>query len=133
MSISNQKGDIGEAAFVLAAARKGYWTGKMPQDCPYDFVLDKKDGNISRVQVKYRTMSGTGTILIKLIQKQHSNRQTYSASNIDYFAVYVSDLDKVFLVPVADVEGVDEVTLRCIPTKNNQNKTVRMIDMYEQW
>ena len=133
MSISNQKGDIGEAAFVLASARKGYWTGKMPQDCPYDFVLDRKDGFMSRIQVKYRSMNSTGTILIKLVQKHHSNRQTYTADNIDYFAVYVSDIDKVFLVPVRDLEGVDEVTLRCVPTKNKQNKTVRMIDTYEQW
>ncbi len=133
MSISNQKGDVGEAAFVLAAARKGYWTAKMPQDCPYDFILDKRDGVLLRVQVKYRTMNNTGAILIKLVQKHHSNRQTYTSKTVDCIAVYVSDLDKVFLVPITELEGVDEVTLRCVPTKNNQAKTVRMIDAYEQW
>lgn len=134
MSISNQKGDVGEAAFALAAAKRGYWTAKMPQDCPYDFVLDKKNGaSPLRVQVKYRSMSSTGTVGVKIVQKHHSNRQTYNSQNIDLIAVYVPELDKVFLIPIQEVSNVDGVTLRCVPSKTNQSKTIRMIDLYENW
>ena len=136
MSISNQKGDVGEAAFALAAAKRGYWTAKMPQDCPYDFVLDKKDGTILRVQVKYRSVSKTGTVMIKMVQhKEHckANRQTYTSENIDALAVYVADSDIVFLIPVADIGTIDEVTFRCNPSKNNQTHNVRMITQYAIW
>ena len=82
MSISNLKGDIGEAAFVLEAAKKGYWTGKMPQGCPYDFVLDKKDGVLHRVQVKYRSIDKAGNVRIKRENKTFTNRTTYTLSLI---------------------------------------------------
>jgi hypothetical protein len=133
MSISNQKGDEGEAAFVLAAVKKGYWTGKMPQDCPYDFVLDRKDGKILRVQVKYRALLEQGTIKIKLAQNHHSNRQNYTSKNVDVLAVYVPDLNQIFLVPINEIDNVDEVTLRCIPSKSTQTKVMRMIDPYVEW
>jgi hypothetical protein len=133
MSISNQKGDIGEAAFMLSACKKGYWTAKMPQDCPYDFVLDKRDGNMLRVQVKYRSIGKNGTISLKLIQTTFTNRVTYTTDNIDCFGVYVAELDKVYLVPIADLKDKTEVFLRCTPSKNNQTDKVRMIDAYEQW
>ena len=134
MSDSNQKGDVGEAAFALAAAKRGYWTARMPQECPYDFAVDFRNGKpLIRVQIKYRSITGRGSISIKLVQRHFSNRQTYNSDNIDAFAVYVPDLDKVFLVPIDDVGGVEEVTFRCVPAKNKQIKTVRNIFNYEQW
>lgn len=133
MSVSNQKGDVGEAAFMLASAKKNYWVGQMPQNCPYDFVLDKKDGKLLRVQVKYRAIGKNGTVQIKISQNTFTNRTTYSGSNIDYIAVYVVDLDKVYLIPIADAAGKTDLYLRCIAAKNNQKDNVCMIDSYEQW
>ena len=133
MSISNEKGDIGEAAFVLASAKKGYWTGKMPQGCPYDFVLDRRDGSLERVQVKFRSMSENGTVNIKLAQNTFTNRTTYTSQNIDSIAVYVNELDKVFLVPIAKLAGVNEVVLRCVESSKRKDKTCRMITEYAEW
>ncbi len=133
MSDTNQKGDIGEAAFVLAATIKGYWTAKMPQDCPYDYILDCKDGKILRVQVKYRSLPESGSIKIKLVQESFSNRQNYTTNNIDAIGIFVMEMNKVFLVPIKDVVGVNELVMRCVPSKNNQMKKVRMIEQYEQW
>ena len=133
MSDTNQKGDIGEAAFVLAATIKRYWTAKMPQDCPYDYILDRKDGKILRVQIKYRTLPESGSIKIKLVQNSFSNRQNYTANNIDAIGIFVMEMNKVFLVPVEDVVDVNELTMRCVPSRNNQKKKVRMIEQYEQW
>ena len=133
MSISNEKGDIGEAAFALASARKGYWTGKMPQGCPYDYVLDRHNGNVERVQVKFRSMTSTGTVVIKLSQNTFTNRTTYTAQNIDSIAVYVNELDKVFLIPIAKLIGVNEVILRCVESTKRKDKNSRMISEYENW
>lgn len=133
MSVTNKKGDIGEAAFVLASAKKGYWTGKMPQGCPYDFVLDRRDGKLERVQVKYRSMSESGTLKIKLNPNTYTNRTTYSEKNIDSMAVYVPELNNVFLIPIIKLIGVNEVVLRCIESTKRKNKNSRMITEYAEW
>lgn len=133
MSISNEKGDIGEAAFVLACTKRRYWTGKMPQGCPYDFVLDKHNGKLERVQVKYRSMSEGGTVTIKLAQNTFTNRVTYTEQNIDSIAVYVNELDKVFLIPITELVGVKEVVLRCVESTKRKDKNSRMITEYAEW
>jgi hypothetical protein len=133
MSISNEKGEIGEAAFVLASAKQGYWTGKMPQGCPYDYVLDRHDGKLLRVQVKFRSLENTGVITIKLLQNTFTNRVSYNQSNIDYIAVYVNELDKVYLIPITEISDVKEVTIRCIESTKRQDKNSRMINEYAEW
>ena len=132
MSISNKKGEIGEAAFMLASAKRGYWTGKMPQDCPYDYVLDKHNGKLLRVQVKFKSLESNGVITIKLSQYTFTNRVSYNESNIDCIAVYVNELDKVYLIPIAEICDVKEVKLRCIESKR-QDKNSRMITEYAEW
>lgn len=131
MSISNHKGDIGEAAFRLEAVRKGYWVGEMPQDCPYDFVLDDHTGKLKKIQVKYRTMGKHGSVSIRIASDSHTNRRTYSSENIDAFALYVDDLDEVFLIPIEEVENVKEVTLRVHPPKNGQKLGIRLLENYK--
>ena len=133
MSISNEKGEIGEAAFVLASARKGYWTGKMPQGCPYDYVLDKRNGKLERVQVKYRTMSDNGTVDIRLVNNNFTNRVDYNEQNIDSIAVYVNELDTVFLIPITKLVGKNEVKLRCVESTKRKDKSSRMISEYAEW
>lgn len=133
MSETNLKGDIGEAAFVLAAAKKGYWTGKMPQDCPYDFVLDRKDGKLERVQVKYRTAGDKGSFTITMVNNTQTNRTTYSENNVDMFAVYVSNTDKVYMIPIGELVGKGEVTIRLTPPKNNQSKGVKLVESFSNW
>ena len=133
MSISNEKGEIGEAAFVLASARKGYWTGKMPQGCPYDYVLDKRNGKLERVQVKYRTMSDNGTVDIRLVNNNFTNRVDYNEQNIDSIAVYVNELDTVFLIPITKLVGKNEVKLRCVESTKRKDKNSRMITEYAEW
>ena len=132
MSISNKKGEIGEAAFMLASAKRGYWTVKMPQDCPYDYELDKHNGKLLRVQVKFRSLESNGVITIKLSQYTFTNRVSYNESNIDCIAVYVNELDKVYLIPIAEICDVKEVKLRCIESKR-QDKNSRMITEYAEW
>ena len=133
MSISNKKGEIGEAAFVLASAKRGYWSSKMPQDCPYDYVLDKRDGTLLRVQVKFRSLESTGIVTIKLSQDTFTNRTSYNENNIDCMAVYVNELDTVYLIPIAKICDVKEVKLRCVESTKRQDKNSRMIAEYAEW
>jgi PD-(D/E)XK endonuclease len=50
-------------------------------------------------------------------------------SDVDYFAVYSPDTDKVYLVPA---EGIgNQCSLRLSPSKNKQEKHVRYAADYE--
>ena len=49
---------------------------------------------------------------------------------IDYFAVYCPETGGVYLIPV-DHAGVSQMSLRLVPTKNNQEKNVRWAKDYE--
>lgn len=131
MSESNEKGDIGESAFVFQSALKGYWTSKSTQDCPYDYILDKKDGKLLRVQCKYRSMTLAGTVVIGKTSF-HTRRRSYTSDNIDVFAVYVPELDKVALIPIVDFGDAKEVTFRVTP-QQVANKRCRPLEQYFIW
>ena len=133
MSITNQKGYIGEQAFALEAAKRGYWVAQMPQDCPYDFILDKRDGNLIRVQVKYRSLLSNGSISLKLKNDLYSNRSDYSSNNVDMIAVYIAEKEETFLIPIREIEDKDEIVIRVEPPKNNQKKGIRLIQELNVW
>ena len=50
--------------------------------------------------------------------------------DVEYFAVYSPDTDKVFLIPIDHV-GTTQANLRLFPTANNQEKNVRWAKDYE--
>lgn len=132
MSETNYKGDIGEAAFIFESTRKGYFVAKMPQNCPYDCVLDRGNGP-ERIQVKYRTVSEKGIISIHKVNKSKSSQRAYTTDAVDYFAVYVPNFEKIYLIPAYEVLKNNVSTFRLNPTRNNQNKNVKYIIDYERW
>lgn len=132
MSETNNKGDIGEAAFILESTKKGYFVAKMPQNCPYDCVLDRGSGP-ERVQVKYRTLSKNGTISIHKVNMSRSSKRAYSVNVVDYFAVYIPNVDKVYLISAAEVLKNNMSVFRLNSTRNNQIKNVKYITEYEIW
>jgi len=52
------------------------------------------------------------------------------SKDIDYFAVYCEYTEKIYLVPVEDINSTDGV-LRIEPTANNQTKGIRWAKDYE--
>lgn len=130
MSNTNKKGEIGEAAFVLKAVEKGYWAARMPQDCPYDFVLDRGKG-LERVQVKYRAASG-GSVQLTSYNSSLSSKRSYKDC-VDQFAVYVPETKEVYLIPAEQItKGVASV-FRLTPAKNNQSKGITLISSFIEW
>lgn len=96
----------------------------------YDLVIDEGDRFV-RVQCK------TGRVVKDVVVfhscSLHYHRDKGSRSyrgQADLFGVYVPDLHKVYLVPVADV-AVSNGALRLSPPKNNQTKGVRYAATYE--
>ena len=131
MSLSNQKGDIGEAYFVLRATEKGYWTGKMPQDCPYDYVLDRGNG-IERVQVKYRSSARKGTIQLNANNTSPQSNRSYK-NFVDQFAVFNPETSEVYLVPAKLVTDNSAAVFRVEQPKNNQTKGITFLSEFREW
>jgi len=131
MSVTNQKGDIGEAAFYLKAMEKGYWAGRMPQDCPYDFALDRGNG-LERVQVKYRATSKNGSLQIDSTSTSLSSNRSYKDC-VDQFAVYSPDTKEVYLIPASKITKGTASIFRVTPTKNNQTKGVTLLEDFISW
>jgi hypothetical protein len=141
MSDTNKLGEIGEAAVTLAAVMKGYYVGRMPQDCPYDLVIDRGSGP-KRVQVKYRrlltdvrkngvTVPGrAGSFQLNIKHSHHSNRREYKSTDFDAFVVYVPDNDTCYWIPssVCD-EGKATLTFRV----GTQGSKDRCLDSYVEW
>lgn len=102
---TSDKGAIGEAAFRLWCAKRKYICGKATEKATYDFFLDRNDGKILRVQVKYRTPNKDGRIEVKLkpTDDQNNNYFDYTNGSIDAFAIYNSLTDEMALVPVSDL------------------------------
>lgn len=131
MSTTNQKGDIGEAAFVLAATERGYLVGKMPQDCPYDFVMERGNGP-ERIQVKYRSVNKHGTVEVSSSSKSLSSIRTYNNA-VDHFAVYVVETKMVYLIPADTVNEKKTSCYRVMPPKNGQIKNITAINNFIEW
>jgi hypothetical protein len=118
-------GDRSEIEVMAGLNRAGYAVFvPFGENHRFDLIASK-DGTLSRVQVKTGRLR-RGVILFAC-WSSHSHRKgpsvrTY-AGEIDYFAVYCPDVDRVFMVPIGDVRTSG--ALRWLPTKNGQNSRVR--------
>jgi PD-(D/E)XK nuclease superfamily protein len=123
-------GDISEQAAITRLLQCGYIVlqpiGQMHR---YDLVIEDADGKYWRVQVKTGWLNEDRSI----IRFATASSMNYTVKNkgwrnyrgqCEYFAVYVEDLNKVYLLPVDDV-GTSLATLRLVPSKYNQEKNVR--------
>ena len=122
MSETNKKGEVGELEVQLAAVKKGYYVACMPQDCPYDMVIDRGSGP-ERVQVKYCT----------LIDSCKTRRRTYTVDNVDAFVIYVPG-HGIFWLPAQEVCGqIKTISLRLLEASNKNVKNIRFASDYQLW
>lgn len=130
---TSDKGNIGEAAFHLWCAKRGYYCGKAPEKATYDFFLDRHDGKILRVQVKYRTPNKDDRIEIKLkpTDSQYNNYFNYTNGSIDAIAVYNSVTEQFAIVPIAEFEGTDQKVFYLLCREDMRgNKGSRTFESY---
>lgn len=95
----------------------------------YDMVIDE-GGKFIRIQCKTgRIVNGAirfPTCSTNWLQKTSRNYR----GQVEYFAVYCPELDKVYVVSVLDV-GVKDAALRIDPTKQGQTKGIRWAKDFE--
>ena len=86
-----------------------------------------------RVQVKCARVKGECLLFNSCTTDHGKGRLTYHG-RADVFGVHSPEIDRVYIVPVADCPRF-QATLRCVPTRNNQSKGVRYAGDYavERW
>jgi len=126
---TNIKGDIGELSIMREFLKLNYWCSKpFGDDCPYDLIVDDKNGELKRVQIKYVTPNENNTLRVKLFSETGiSYRET-----VDWIAVYNSESEKCYLLKL-DTFNSDVATLylKLNKPKNNQSKGINLAENYE--
>jgi PD-(D/E)XK endonuclease len=123
---TSDKGDIGEAAFRLWCSKNKFFCGKANDKAPYDFFLDKHDGKILRVQVKFRTPDKDDRIMVKLKPSDNKNNNYFDYTNgsIDAFAIYNSLTEEIAIIPIEDFpKDQSSFILLCRDTKRKINES----------
>ncbi len=133
---TDKTGDISEAAIITRLLQSGYIVltpyGKNHR---YDLVIEDADGQFWRIQCKTGWIGEEQTVITFATASSYNHTAKQKGwrsykGQIEYFAVYVERLGKVYLVPVEAV-GAAKAMLRLSPTKNKQEKNVRWAQDYE--
>jgi hypothetical protein len=125
---SSQKGAAAEAEIAAAAIRLGMVVLRPLCDGGrYDLVIDT-GARLLRVQCKWASLRGC-VLSARTTTSRHTPRgylrSTYTATEVDAIAAYSPDTARCYLIPIEDVEGRAEISLRLGPTRNNQALGVR--------
>jgi len=101
---AKELGSIGELKFAAEALHHGYVVLRPMIDIrPYDFVLEKR-GRFIKIQVKsnFSLPDDQKSFKFKISRGASTNHtRPYTASEIDFFALYLSHLRSFYLIPYA--------------------------------
>lgn len=130
----SQKGAAAEAAFAAAAIQLGHVVLRpLCEGSRYDLVVDLKP-RLLRVQCKLAKRTG-GVLAVRMETSRYTPGgyvcTSYSAGEIDAVGAYSAELNRCFLLPVAEIAGHRGIHLRLEPSANNQAKGVRWAKDYE--
>lgn len=89
---------------------------------PYDLVIETSDG-FKSVQVKHGSLKN-GVIVADFRKRIGYQRKDYTSyfGLVDYMAVWCSDLDECYLVPLNECRDKTYISLRVSDPKDNSNK-----------
>ena len=129
------KGDIAEASVIANLVKQGYRVAlPIGENLPFDLFAISPDHSLTRIQVKYRSLTPEGSVVVKLASTWKNSSLTrvidYDLSVIDYFAVYCPEIDSVAYVPTIELAGLRHFSLRVSTAKNFQMKGVRVFEAY---
>jgi hypothetical protein len=129
----SQKGAAAEAAITAMVIQLGLTVLRpLCEGRRYDLVIDLEP-QLLRVQCKLAKLEN-GVLAVRL----QTNRYTpsgyvstsYSAAEIDAVGAFCPQLNRGFLIPIAETAGRRAVHLRLAPTKNKQARGIRWADDY---
>ncbi len=126
---TTEKGNLSESRVLTAYIKAGFIVSlPFGGGAPYDLIVDT--GNrLLKVQVKTGRLR-KGCILFPTMRfsGHRGTGKSYSEGEIDLFAVYCPDNEKIYTFPPGDLT---EGRLRHSETRNNQQQKIRWAKDYE--
>ena len=113
-------GNIGEAKVLCKFVELGIPVYLPFGDNERSDLIAEFNGKLNKIQVKTSVKAENGKMLFDLTSStQHRSgrvKHKYTNEEIDYFACYNIERDKIFLVPVGESRAT--ITIRFEPSKN---------------
>lgn len=132
---TKDKGDLALLQAITNLRQHGILTClPLSEHLPFDLIAVMPDmTTLLRVQVKYRSGTQYGTVLVEFKNNYYDSKKIYSKAvnfnEIDAYAVYIPDIDRICYFRVADLPtNASSLTLRFEPPKNNQKKGVHLVN-----
>lgn len=135
MRTPTAKGNIAEMKIAAAAVEPGIGVAfPLGDGCRYDVIFDLHP-ELMRVQCKWAARQGD-VVAVRFRTNRHSPIRgyiatRYTADEVDAIAAYCPELDRCYVLPIAEFEGLAGAHLRLAPCRNNQRRGVRMASDYE--
>ncbi len=138
---TKSSGEYSEIVIAERLLRAGYNVLTPSGDSlRYDLVIEDADGKFWRVQCKTAWLETRGSDeVVKFATasnhyhyrggKYDHARRGYQGQ-VEYFAVYSPDLDKVYLIPI-DHAGASDMSLRLTTPKGRNQHGIKMAEDYE--
>tara|TARA_B100000475_G_C14745362_1_gene208119 strand:- start:108 stop:515 length:408 start_codon:yes stop_codon:yes gene_type:complete len=123
-------GALGETAFKQYFLQQGCFVAAPVYDLwKTDFVIEW-EGRLNKVNVK--TMSkAPNAYHVQLQTGGAVRRRTYREGEIDYFGVVNLEYDKIWMIPLADVQG--RTLISWIPPERRKNKLSKRAINWDQY
>ena len=117
------KGSVAELAVATRLMKEG-WRVSFPygENARYDLVAER-EGRFVRIQVKYTTPK-SGVLPVNCCSSNNWSVLQYTPEEIDIVAVYNSQDERIYFVPVTQLPK-GHMKLRLDPPKNSQKVKVR--------
>lgn len=108
-----------QAQYILIRNKKLVFT-PINDGSNIDLIFIDDKNNCNRVQIKTANKTATGFRISLYSKPGGKNKKLYTKTDIDFFGTVYND--KLYLIPIEDVENMFTVTLRFNEKYNNQNK-----------
>jgi hypothetical protein len=110
--VDNQRGELGEAAFIHKAMSLGFMVAEpRGHNLPYDFIVDGGSGFRS-VQIKACAHMRRGLYQTCISCRRHRVVVPYKESDVDFIVVYIIPEETWYIVPVRQVAVRTSVAFR---------------------
>lgn len=124
---SKRIGNIGEAKVLAKFVEMGILIYIPFGDDEKADLIAEFDGKLNKIQVKTSIKSKNGCSIFDLTSstayRTNGERRKYLNSEIDYFALYSLDRDKIYLMKVPD-NPMSAITIRFEDTKSGMKSRV---------
>ena len=131
MLSTNEKGARSEGAVLAQLLRHGYNVLIPFGVSRYDLVIEDDEGIFRRVQVKTGRVDKAGALRFNVCSTPPGGRTRNYDGQVDYFGVYVPDIDAVYLFTAEVVAGRQrQVSFRLQPARNGQTSGTRLAEPY---